>query len=138
MAKMRNCPVCGRVYVDMGTGAKMCRDCYEKEKEMEEVVARFVRDHQGSSIKEICEKTGIEEKIVFRMVKEGRFIQAGVKVSYPCESCGALITKGRFCEKCQSGLVKQLQEQNAKIVAAKQSSTNRAPRGMYSKDMGIK
>ena len=92
MAKMKNCAVCGRVFVDI-SGSKICRDCYEKEREMEENIARYVRDHQGASIEQICEETKAPEKIVLRMIKEGRFIESGIKVSYPCEVCGAPITK---------------------------------------------
>ncbi len=137
MAKMRNCAVCGRVFVDM-TGSKICRDCYEKESEMEETVARYVREHQGSSIEKICAETKISEKIVLRMIKEGRFIESGIKISYPCEVCGAPITHGRFCSKCQNGLVKELQKKTAKHEAVQAEQSANRGNGMYSKDMGMK
>ena len=137
MAKMKNCAVCGRVFVDM-TGSKICRDCYEKEREMEEVVARYVRDHQGASVEMICAETKVSEKIVLRMVKEGRFIEAGIKISYPCEVCGAPITQGRFCSKCQNGIVKELQAKSTQGSARQSQKAGEHGRGMYSKDMGVK
>ena len=137
MAKMKNCAVCGRVFVDM-SGSKNCRDCYQKERDMEEVVAKYVRDHQGASVEKICEETKVPEKIVLRMVKEGRFIESGIKISYPCEVCGAPITRGRFCDRCQNGIVKELQEKTARSAATQAQRTANRGSGMYSKDMGIK
>jgi len=136
MNKVGNCPVCGRLYVD--TGIRMCRDCYTKELETEEVIARYVRDHQKSTVKEICEGTGAKEKTVFRMIRNGRFIESGVEVAYPCESCGTPILKGRLCEKCSANIMKQVYDREKK-----NSAENKKPldirdksRGMYTKNMG--
>lgn len=135
MNKISNCPVCGRLYVDMGL--KMCRDCYEKEKEQEAVVARYVRDNPKSTVFEICEATTVKEKIVYRMIREGRFIESGVEVSYPCELCGTSIARGRLCNKCKDNVLKQLQEQEAKNAVLKDRQKGPSGKGMYSKNMGI-
>ena len=34
------------------------------------------------------------------MIHESRFLQADREISYPCESCGTLITRGRYCAGC--------------------------------------
>ena len=128
--ELKNCPGCGRVYVDTGLG--MCRDCYEKELQQEDIVASYVRDNPRSAVKQICDATGVKERVVMRMIKAGRFISGNI--AYPCESCGALITRGRLCEKCNHDLLKQVEEQ--KVIKAAQNV--RTPgRGMYSKDMGL-
>ncbi len=133
--KLKNCPVCGKVYVD--TGTRMCRDCYEKMLEEETAIVSYVRDHPNSKVGEICEATGAKERVVMRMIKDGRFIQSGIEISYPCEICGTLITRGRYCESCGSKLQKEVQKQQQKFVSAAKPQSRRGVGGMYSKDMGI-
>ena len=114
--KLKNCPVCGKVYVD--TGIRMCRDCYEKMLDEENSILSYVRDHPKSQIKEICDATGAKERVVMKMIKDGRFIQSGALISYPCETCGKPITRGRFCEECGKKLQNEVRKQQAKFVAA--------------------
>ncbi len=129
--QLKNCPNCGKVYVD--TGMRMCRDCYEKELKQEDEIASYVRDNPNSTVKQICEALNVKERIVMRMIKAGRFVAAGVQVGYPCESCGAIITRGRLCDKCNKDLLKQVEVQKEK----KAHTVQRSGRGMYSKDMGL-
>ncbi len=126
MGKIANCPVCGKLYME--TGQRMCRDCYEKELEDENTVATFVRENEKVTIREICEGTGVRERVVMRMIRAGRFIESGIEIQYPCESCGTPITRGRLCEKCNNELVQQM-------AALSKKSSGRAPidrsHGMY-------
>ena len=118
MNKLKNCSECGRVYMEIGQG--MCQDCFLKEQEMEQVVYSFVRDHDKCSIKEIVDGTGVKEKVVFRMLKAGRFIASGLEISYPCQACGAPITTGKLCAKCSKDIRNQAErlkaEKNMKKV----------------------
>ena len=87
---------------------------------MEQVVYSFVRDHDKCSIKEIVDGTGVKEKVVFRMLKAGRFIASGLEISYPCQGCGAPITTGKLCAKCSKNIRNQAErlkaEKNMKKV----------------------
>ena len=118
MNKLKNCSECGRLYMEIGQG--MCQDCFLKEQEMEQVVYSFVRDHDKCSIKEIVDGTGVKEKVVFRMLKAGRFIASGLEISYPCQACGAPITTGKLCAKCSKDIRNQAErlkaEKNMKKV----------------------
>ena len=58
MGTLKNCSECGKLYTEVGQG--MCRDCYEKEQEQEQVVYDYVRDHDKCGIKEIVDDTLIE------------------------------------------------------------------------------
>jgi len=128
--QLQNCLACGRVYVDTGLG--MCRDCYEKELQQEDKAASYVRDNPRSTVKQICDGTGVKERVVMRMIKAGRFVSGNI--AYPCESCGAMITRGRLCDKCNQDLLKQVEEQKLRKVA---QNVGASGRGMYSKDMGL-
>ena len=105
--KAKNCPKCGRIYIE--TGRRMCPECYEELLNMELKVFSYVRDHQGCEIEEIMEETGATMEIIRRMAREGYFDQANVKISYPCKKCGAPIYTGRICPKCVEQIQKNLQ-----------------------------
>ncbi|WP_196595400.1 flagellar protein [Pectinatus frisingensis] len=130
--KMKNCPECGRLFID--TGAGMCSDCVAEEEKKELVVSSYLRDNPGSTIKQIYEATGIKEKTIMRMIRAGRFIGKG-SITYPCERCGELISEGRYCAKCtqelQNDIKKMSDVMNKKQQKIRDSKLD--SRGMYSK-----
>jgi len=115
--KLKNCPYCGKLYAEIGR--KMCPDCLEKERQMESDVVAYVRAHSGAKIPEIVEETGAHENLIKRMIREGRFEQVGIKMSYPCEKCGAPIMTGKLCQKCQDEIKNELQATQEKAMKAK-------------------
>ena len=115
--KLKNCPYCGKLYAEIGR--KMCPDCLEKEREMEGDVVAYVREHPGAKVPEIVEETGAHENLIKRMIREGRFEQIGIKMSYPCEKCGAPIVTGKLCQKCQDEIKNELQATQEKAMKAK-------------------
>ena len=129
VAKMKNCPSCGRLFVPLTGAQKLCPDCMDKLHEKEHEVIRYVRDHPKIKVNELIEATGAPESMIKRMIREGRFIQVGVRMTYPCEKCGAPITQGKLCLKCAEELKKELQGAAAKIVADKEKNRNPGQRG---------
>lgn len=105
MNKLKNCSECGKLYMEIGNG--LCPDCLRKEQDMEQVVYSYVRDHNKCGIRQIVEETGVKERVVLRMLKAGRFISSGIEITYPCKGCGAPITTGQLCEKCNKDLLNQ-------------------------------
>ena len=138
--KLKNCPECGKLFMD--TGVRICRDCMDREEEMMLKISSFVRDNPHSTIKEIVEGVeGAKERLIRRMIKEGRFVQDGMDVSYPCEKCGKLINNGRFCPKCDEALKKEvIKAQKKAVERAVQAVKEKRPMGtgFRSKDMGMK
>lgn len=108
MNKLKNCSGCGRLYMEIGQG--MCPDCCRKEQDDEQIVYSYVRDHDKCSIKQIVDDTGVKERVVLRMLKQGRFIASGIEISYPCQSCGAPITTGKLCSKCSKDIINQVEK----------------------------
>lgn len=147
--KLKNCPRCGRLFMDLGS--KICEVCIEKEHEDEDRAAEYVREHPNAHVKEIAKETGVKETIIMRMVRQGRFTSSsGVTITYPCERCGKPITNGRLCDMCNRALiteVKQQQEQQQRLQhlrkdAPKPAAAPKKPAaaspsrgGMYSKNM---
>ena len=106
---LANCRECGKLYVE--NPAKLCPDCYRIEEENEEKVAKYLRGNRGASIPDIHEATGVDEKIILKMIKKGR-ITGDIQVEYPCESCGKPILEGRVCAECGRRVLEQLKPES--------------------------
>lgn len=114
MPSPKNCPQCGKLFLYNGT-RKVCPDCFAKEQELERIVTDYVRETRQANVKEIVDATGVSEKIVMRMIREGHFVQSDIPISYPCDSCGKPITHGKVCRECSGKFMSQV----AKMEAAK-------------------
>lgn len=103
---LRNCKGCGKLF--MYRGVKFCVDCLEKQAEDEHRIIDYVKANPLCTIIEIVRDTGIDEKIVRRLIEEGRLIQAGVEYKYPCSKCGEPIMSGQYCDKCAKKLREEI------------------------------
>ncbi len=122
--KMKNCSSCGKVFVSINN-ARICMDCRAKEEQWERSIVEFVRDHPKSTIAEIVEATGVQEPVIRRMIREGRFVSSGIDLYYPCEKCGSPISKGQYCDKCQKEMRDELTAAIAKKSSTGDGSTSR-------------
>ena len=127
LPKIRNCSKCGKIFTAMN-GEKVCRDCVQKEKDFEEKVVQYIRDNPGSSMKEVMQATGANDKMMKRMMKEGIFsptASAHVEgAPYPCMKCGRPITHGTYCMDCLS----KLRTQTKKAAEAMQIRIKEDPK----------
>ena len=100
MPDLRNCPVCGKVFVKINRN--LCPDCIEKEEKEFEVVRKYLKDNPGASVEEISEITGVDEKKVLRWMREGRIDveYSGGETGLSCKRCGAPISLGNLCSNC--------------------------------------
>ena len=126
--KMKNCSSCGKVFVSINN-SRICMDCRAKEEQWEKSIVDYVRDHPKSKIGEIVEATGVQEPVIRRMIREGRFVSTGVELYYPCEKCGSPIQKGQYCEKCQKDMRDELTAAIAKKGGAGKGSGTDAASG---------
>lgn len=133
--KMKNCQRCGKIFMQQGT-EKICRDCRDADREMENKVMQYVRDNPGCKLQAIIDDTGAEESLVRRMIAEGRFEQNFV-VSH-CKKCGKDIVAGQYCEACLSSMQENLQSVQEKISAANAAALAAKGKGMHSKNLGKK
>ena len=115
--KMKNCSSCGKVFIAINN-SRVCSDCREKEEQWEKEIIEYVREHPKSQIPEIVEATGVQEPIIRRMIREGRFLSSNVELFYPCEKCGSPIQKGQYCDKCQKEMREELQSAIGKQSAS--------------------
>lgn len=103
---VRNCKKCGRIFNYIG-GPVTCQKCREELEEKFQEVRKYVRDNPGVDITEVSEECDVEPKQIRRWIQEERLeLSENSPIKIPCESCGALIRSGRFCEKCKAQVTK--------------------------------
>ncbi len=103
---LKNCPRCGKLFSDDGVH-KICPACRQEEEENFNKVKEYLWDNPNSTIDRVSEETGVNRKTIVKFVREERLLSEGLTIAggVTCERCGALITHGRFCEKCRDELV---------------------------------
>ena len=109
---IRNCRRCGKVFNFVGS--MVCNDCVQQEQEDFEKIRNYLFDHPNSITIDVSKATGVDPKVISRMLKEGRLLADNIRVSdsddLKCEKCGQAISKGRFCEKCVSEMKNDFQK----------------------------
>ena len=104
--KLKNCPICGRLFSDLGRG--VCPSCFDQQEEKKNDAVRYAKEHPDATMEEISEVTGVHAFTLRRMVKEGRFVGTEAKLEYPCSKCGAPITEGKLCKACLSAFASEV------------------------------
>ncbi len=104
MGELKNCPVCGKVFVKVVKN--LCPACIEAEEREFMEVRDYIKDNPGASVEEITTITGTEEKKILRWLREGRieYTNSEGKLRPTCKSCGTPINVGNLCAKCAKEL----------------------------------
>jgi flagellar operon protein (TIGR03826 family) len=126
---IRNCKRCGKVFNYVGVA--VCNECTQQEQEDFEKVREYLFNHQNSTTIEVTNATGVDPKVISRLVKEGRLLVDNIADGdeLKCEKCGQAILNGRFCEKCVAEMKNEFRKASSasavKPVANTQWQTGR-------------
>lgn len=105
---VRNCKKCGRIF-NYVLGPVICPRCKEGMEAKFQEVKSYIREHQGADIKEVSEECEVETNQIRQWIREERLqFSDDSPIRIPCESCGAMIKSGRFCDKCKGELTNEL------------------------------
>lgn len=103
--EVKNCKDCKRLFNYIG-GPRLCPDCRAKLEEKFAEVKKFVEENKNASISVVSEEMDVSVQQLNQWIREERLIFAeGSAVMIDCESCGAPIRTGRYCENCKSQMV---------------------------------
>lgn len=69
-----NCSRCGAMYIENGTG-DLCRDCADMLEENYQKIRRYLRKHPGETPAEVSSNTGIDIRIILKLLRQGRLSQ---------------------------------------------------------------
>ncbi|MBR6267500.1 MAG: flagellar protein [Selenomonadaceae bacterium] len=131
--KLKSCPMCGKTFIAT-PAQRVCRDCRDKEYQMEREIVNYVRDHPGAQPAEIIEATGASEAVLRRMIEEGRFIELG-NIMYPCKKCGKPISSGKYCRACYVKMKQSLEKAQVDIKKRNLERGKAKAEHTYSKSM---
>lgn len=107
---VRNCKSCGRIF-NYVSGPPICPACREKLEEKFQEVKDYIRENKGAGIQEVADACGVDIKQIRQWLREERLELSSESALYlNCESCGAPIRSGRFCEKCAGNMTKSLND----------------------------
>ena len=95
---LKNCPLCGKLFADAGSG--VCQKCYNSYRDYELEIKKYVEANPNCSAGDIVKGTGAPLAVASKMIQSGQFAMKG-RISYPCSRCGKLIHTGVYCAACQ-------------------------------------
>ena len=106
------CEKCGGVLVYKGLGEYECEECGHQEYDDYGKVRNYLDEHKGANVAEISDATGVTHKSIRDMIKDNRFEIINNAGGYiRCVKCGANISSGRLCSKCEQLYHRQLEEE---------------------------
>lgn len=122
-----NCRRCGKLF-NYIAGPQICPRCKEKNEEKFQEVKKFIQQNRRCSMQEVCEECDVEPSQVQTWIRQERLQFAEdspIKVN--CEKCGAMISSGRFCDKCKNDMSKDLNSMMTKPVDELKKESVRKP-----------
>lgn len=103
---VRNCRNCGKIFNYL-SGPPVCPACKEAAEAKFQEVKDYIRDHRGVGMSEVAEACDVDPAQIRQWLREDRLeVTADSAVFLSCESCGAPIRSGKFCEKCKQDMAK--------------------------------
>ena len=103
---VRNCRSCGRIF-NYVVGPVICPGCREKTEAKFQEVKEYIRNNKGVGIMEVSEACDVEASQIRQWLREERLeVTEDSAIFLNCESCGAPIRCGKFCEKCKTDMTR--------------------------------
>lgn len=97
-----NCPRCHHIFRKSPEN-KICAACQTAEDAAYTKVANWLSDHPGATLREVAEATEVEERIISRLIREGRLTlleNLHADDQPRCRRCDVRITRGTMCPTC--------------------------------------
>jgi uncharacterized protein len=103
---IKSCKFCKRTF--RGFSA-LCPSCVEQLDNKYLMVRNYLDRNSMSNISRVAEETEVDEKSLLYLIRDGRIAIKGEGSAISCLKCGMPITSGKYCDKCKTDLVKNLE-----------------------------
>lgn len=125
---VKNCRKCGKIF-NYISGQQICPACIEALEAKFQEVKAYIQEHRdAASITVVAEACEVEVNQIKNWVREERLTFGDDSpMGIECESCGAVIKSGRFCDKCKDSIAKGLIDA-AGLNAKKEEPAKKAAR----------
>lgn len=108
--EVKNCRSCGRLFNYMG-GERLCPSCKDELEKKFQQVKTYIYSHKEASVNDVSEENDVSVQQIKQWVREERLsFSDSSLIGLECESCGALVHTGRFCEACKKKLANNLEQ----------------------------
>lgn len=106
---VRTCRSCKRIFNYL-SGPNICPSCKESLEAKFQEVKAYIEEHRGAGMQEVSEECDVETAQIRQWLREERLeLTEGSAILLSCESCGAPIRSGKYCDKCRSALTNSFQ-----------------------------
>ncbi len=106
----RVCTKCGGVMIFKGVGEYRCEDCRAVDYDDYGKARLYIEKHPGATAALIERDTGVTQKMIRRMLKDGRLeIKEDSRAFLRCEVCDKPIRSGQFCPECEKKMHQQIE-----------------------------
>ena len=124
------CLNCGGVMVFKGVGEYRCEECGNVDFDDYGKVRQYIEGHPGANAAQVEENTGVSQKIIRRLLKDGRIeVAEGSKSFLRCEVCGKSIRSGQFCPECESKVHIRIEAQQRALYQKNAKGVGMAEKG---------
>ena len=107
---IRNCRSCGRIF-NYVSGPPICQACRDNLEAKFQEVKEYIREHRGVGMSEVAEACEVDPGQIRQWLREERLeMTEDSTMHLNCESCGAPIRSGKFCEKCKQNMSKDFND----------------------------
>lgn len=101
---VRNCRKCGKIF-NYVAGPHICPSCREAQEADFQRVKAYIRENPNATISQVAEDCEVEISQIHQWLREERLsLTEGSGIVLQCESCGAPITCGKYCDACRHKL----------------------------------
>lgn len=106
--EIKTCRRCRRLF-NYVAGQPICPACKDELERIFQEVKKYISDNKNSSINDVAEACEIDPQQIRQWIREERLqFSADSEVGLNCESCGAMVRTGRFCDKCKVKMTNNL------------------------------
>ena len=101
--EIKKCALCGKLFHSLGTN--ICAPCSEQADQDFLTVREYMYEiSENASLNDIIANTGVSEKVVLFLMKDGRLSNADASIlgCLKCAVCGVSIDSGKLCKKCSN------------------------------------
>lgn len=107
---VKNCRKCGKMF-NYAFGPVICPDCISAQETLFQEAKKYVQDNKGCDIQELAEHVGCDAQQIRQWIREERLqFSDDSPIRIACESCGAMIRSGRYCDACKNNMANGMKD----------------------------
>lgn len=106
---VRTCRTCKRIFNYL-SGPLLCPSCREALENKFQEVKKYIIEHPGIHMQEVADACEVDIQQIRQWLREERLeLTEESSMLLACESCGAPIRSGKFCDKCRNSMANNFQ-----------------------------